>query len=310
MVHFIDFSDNGNLLLFAVNSDRDPGTYYLFNKSTGKADMLFTAMSDIEPDDMAARKPFSFKSRDGITLHGYVTLPTTQSGGKPPFVLLPHGGPMSSDSWYFERDAQFLASRGYAVIQVNFRGSNGRGTLFENAGYRQWGGKIMDDLVDTVHWLSKDGQIDPARGCVYGISFGGYSALMLAAREPAMFKCAIGYAGVYDLKRIYDEDGTITRKSSYNYWVNAIGKDNEELARYSPSTQAAKITIPVLLIHGGKDKTAPPIQAEVMRDALVKAGRPPEWLYAPNEGHGFYDTKNVTEVYQKMEAFLEKNIGK
>jgi dipeptidyl aminopeptidase/acylaminoacyl peptidase len=309
VVEFIDFSDDGKLLLFAVMSDRDPGTYYLFNKTTGKADILFAAMPDIEPDDMAPRRPFTFKSRDGIDLHGYVTMPAHPAGAKLPFVLLPHGGPRAADSWYFDSDAQFLASRGYAVIQLNFRGSSGRGVGFENAGYREWGGKIMDDLVDATKWVSAKGEIDPARGCVYGASFGGYSALMLAAREPALFKCAVGYAGVYDLKRIYSEDNTVIYKSSYNYWVNAIGKDDAELAKNSPAMQADKITIPVLLIHGGNDKTAPPVQARVMRDALIKAGRPPEWLYAPNEGHGFYDTRNNTEMHEKLEAFLAKNIG-
>ncbi|WP_426190985.1 S9 family peptidase [Massilia sp. DWR3-1-1] len=310
VVHFIDFTEDGKLVLFAVDSDRDPGSYYLFNKSTGKADLLFSAMPDIEPDDMAPRRPFTFKNREGMDLHGYVTMPAHAAGAKVPFVLLPHGGPISADRWYFDRDAQFLASRGYAVVQVNFRGSAGRGANFENAGYRQWGGKIMDDLVDAVKWVSTNGQIDPARGCVYGASFGGYSALMLAAREPTLFKCAVGYAGVYDLKRIFKEDATIRRKSTYNYWVNAIGLDDAELARFSPVTLAEKITVPVLLIHGGNDETAPPVQAKVMREALIKAGRPPEWLFAPNEGHGFYDTRNATEMYQTLEAFLAKNIGK
>lgn len=310
VVEFVDFSDDGKLLLFAVRSDRDPGTYYLFNNSTGKADILFTSMPEIEPEDMAPRRPFSFKSRDGIELHGYVTMPAHAAGTKVPFVLLPHGGPMASDEWYFDNDAQFLASRGYAVVQVNFRGSSGRGVRFQNAGYRQWGGQIMDDLVDATKWVSANGEIDPARGCVYGASFGGYSALMLAAREPSLFKCAVGYAGVYDLKRMFQQDRTIERKSTYNYWVDAIGLDDAELARFSPAKQADKITIPVFLIHGGNDKTAEPIQAKVMREALIKAGRPPEWLYAPNEGHGFYDKKNSTEMYEKLEAFLAKNIGK
>lgn len=310
ITNFIDFSEDGNQLLFSVSSDRDPGTYYLFDKKSGKADLLFSAMPDIEPDDMAPRQPISFQARDGVELHGYLTMPKHAAGARLPFVLLPHGGPIGThDRWYFDQDAQFLASRGYAVLQVNFRGSGGRGMNFQQAGYRQWGGKIQDDMIDAVRWSTAQGELDPARGCVYGASFGGYSALMLAAREPTLFKCAIGYAGVYDLKRIYDEENTRRRKSSYNYWVKAIGQDDAELARFSPSTQADKITIPVLLVHGGKDKRAPPVQAEVMRAALIKSGRAPEWLFAPNEGHGFYDTKNRTEFYQKLDAFLDKHIG-
>jgi dipeptidyl aminopeptidase/acylaminoacyl peptidase len=310
IVHFIDFSDDGNLVLFAVNSDRDPGTIYLFNKKTGKADLLFTSMSDIEPEDMAPRRPITFKNREGMELQGYLTMPAHAAGTKVPYVLLPHGGPMSADHWYFDTDSQFLASRGYAVLQINFRGSSGRGAIFQDAAYRQWGGKVMDDLVDGVKWATAQGEIDSARGCVYGASFGGYSALMLAAREPGMFKCAIGYAGVYDLQRVYETDRAITNKGALNYWIRAVGQDPVELARFSPASHADQIKIPVMLIHGGKDKRVLPVNAEVMRAALIKAGNPPEWLFAPNEGHGFYDTKNVTEVYQKMEAFLDKNIGK
>jgi dipeptidyl aminopeptidase/acylaminoacyl peptidase len=309
--HFINFSEDGKQLLFSVSSDRDPGSYYLFNKQSGKADLLFSSMPEIEPDDMAPRQAISFKARDGVELHGYLTMPKHAAGARLPFVLLPHGGPIIAfDRWYFDQDAQFLASRGYAVLQVNFRGSGGRGTRFEMAGYRQWGGKIQDDLVDAVKWATAQGELDAARGCVYGVSFGGYSALMLAAREPTLFKCAIGYAGAYDLKHKYDEDRTRRSKSSYNYWVQAIGQDDAELARFSPASQASKITIPVLLVHGGKDKRVPPVHAEIMRAALIKANNPPEWLFAPNEGHGFYDTKNITQFYQTLEAFLAKHIGK
>lgn len=311
VTNFVDFTTDGNLLLFSVSSDRDPGSYYLFNRSTGKADLLFSSTPGIEPEDMAERRPISFKARDGLQLHGYLTMPSHAPGTRLPFVLLPHGGPVTYfDRWYYDQDAQFLANRGYAVLQVNFRGSGGRGDNFEQAGYRQWGGKIQDDLVDGVRWAIGQGEVDGNRGCVYGASFGGYSALMLAAREPAMFKCAIGYAGVYDLKLIFNEDDTRREKSSFNYWVAAIGQEKEQLARFSPATLAEKITIPVMLVHGGKDKRAPIEHADAMRAALVKVNRAPEWVYAQNEGHGFYDTRNVTMFYEKLEAFLEKHIGK
>jgi dienelactone hydrolase len=311
VTNFIDFTADGKLLLFSVSSDRDPGSYYLFDRAAGQANLLFSSSPEIEPEDMAERRPISFKARDGLQLNGYLTMPKHAPGTKLPFVLLPHGGPITYfDRWYFDQDAQFLASRGYAVLQVNFRGSGGRGDKFEQAGYRQWGGKIQDDLVDGVRWAIGQGEVDGNRGCVYGASFGGYSALMLAARDTAMFKCAIGYAGVYDLKLIFNDDNTRQEKSSFNYWVAAIGQDKDELARFSPVTLAEKITIPVMLVHGGKDKRAPIEHAEAMRAALVKVNRAPEWVFAPNEGHGFYDTRNVTMFYEKLEAFLEKYIGK
>jgi dipeptidyl aminopeptidase/acylaminoacyl peptidase len=309
-VRFHSFSADGKLLLFGVSSDRDPGSYYLFDKTSGKAELLFSSMEGIDPERMTERHPISFRTRDGHTLYGFMTSPRHPTGTRLPMVLLPHGGPYGvADDWFFNTDAQFLASRGYIVLQVNFRGSDGRGPAFMRAGYREWGGKIQDDLVDGVNWAVKQGDIDPNRICVYGASFGGYSALMLAAREPAMFKCAVGYAGVYDLNLMATSDEAKGSKRMQAALKRYIGTDKAELDRFSPTMLAAQIKAPVLLVHGGKDKRAPIQQAEAMRAALLKAGRPPEWFVAPNEGHGFYDTKNVTEFYQRLEAFLARNLG-
>ena len=309
-VSFESFTKDGKLLLFKVSSDRDPGSYYLYNKTSGKADLLFSSMEGIDPEQMAERQPISFRTRDGHTLHGFMTAPRHPAGTKLPMVLLPHGGPHHiADDWFFDTDAQFLASRGYAVLQVNFRGSDGRGPAFMHAGYREWGGKIQDDLVDGVKWAISQGIVDPRRICVYGASFGGYSSLMLAAREPDMFKCAVGYAGVYDLNLMATTDEARTSKRFQAELKRYIGTDKAELDRFSPVTMAGRIKVPVLLVHGGKDKRAPLNQAEAMRAALVQAGHPPEWFVAPNEGHGFYDTKNVTEFYQRLEGFLAKSIG-
>lgn len=310
VVDFADFSEDGKLLLFRVHSDRDPGEYYLFDRASGEAKLLFSGMEAIDPDEMAERRPISFTARDGQSLFGFLTMPAHPAGAKLPLVVVPHGGPHSdNDEWYFDEDAQFLASRGYAVLQVNFRGSTGRGVNFIEAGYRQWGSKIQDDIVDGLKWTIAQGEVDAARVCSYGASFGGYSALMLAAREPSMFKCAIGYAGVYDLNLLASADESRGNKTLQNLIARYVGTDKQELDRNSPVTLAARIKAPVLLVHGGKDKRAPLQHAQAMRDALTKAGNAPEWLLAPNEGHGFYDTANRTAFYQKMEAFLAKNIG-
>jgi dipeptidyl aminopeptidase/acylaminoacyl peptidase len=310
-VRFIDSTTDGAKLLFIVYSDRDPGTYYLFDRKSGRADMLFAAMDSLEPDQMAERKPVSFKARDGLQLHGYLTLPRQPAAGKLPLVLLPHGGPHGiHDSWYFDTDAQFLANRGYAVLQVNFRGSEGRGESFREAGFRQWRGKIMDDLVDGVRWAAEQGNIDGNRMCVYGASFGGYAALTLASREPSLFKCAAGYAGVYDIKLFYEEDRAKRSKSVTSLYRHYVGDDVKELDRISPALNAGTIKAPVLLIHGGKDKVAPKEHALRMRDALTKAGNAPEWYYVDYEAHGFYDTENQAEVYRRLETFLAKHIGR
>ena len=309
-VMLADASDDGSKLLVTVHSDRDPGAFYLYDRATHRADELFVAMEGIEPEHMAHRRPISFKARDGLQLEGFLTLPNTKTAQKPPLILLPHGGPHGIyDNWYFDTDAQFLANRGYAVLQVNYRGSFGRGKAFQTAGYRQWGGKILDDLVDGVKWVVDQGEVDGTRMCTYGASFGAYASLMLAAREPDLFKCAVGYAGVYEPALIFEEEGVKGNSRMEATFKRYLGTDAAELARYSPVQHAAEIKAGVLLIHGGKDKRAPQEHAFKMKAALEKAGRPPEWYYVGYEGHGFYDTENQAEVYRRLEAFFGKYLG-
>jgi dipeptidyl aminopeptidase/acylaminoacyl peptidase len=310
-VDFINFTDDGQKLLFAVASDRDPGSYYLYDRTTGKADLLMTNMPRIDSADMAERRPVEFAARDGVRITGYLTLPKDAPGQKMPMVVLPHGGPFDvRDSWYFDTDAQFLASRGYAVLQVNYRGSSGLGAGFVEAGHREWGGKLIDDIVDGVKWAIAQPMIDGRRVCAYGWSYGGYAAMMLAAREPSLFKCSVGAGGVYSLRRIYDDEGVKGEKRASKYFAKTMGEDSKLLDAASPTQLADRITVPVLLVHGSKDKIAPIVHAEMMRDALAKAGHPPEWMEMPNEGHGFYDSEHQKQFYEKLAAFLDKNIGK
>jgi dipeptidyl aminopeptidase/acylaminoacyl peptidase len=309
-VDFVNYTDDGAKLLFSVRSDREPGAYFLFDRNSGKAFPLFAQRQLIDPALMAERRPIRFAARDGLELHGYLTLPRRTDDKKPPLVLLPHGGPHGpSDKWFYDNDAQFLASRGYAVLQVNFRGSGGRGDAFETAGYRQWGGKIQDDLIDGVKWAIAGGLVDGGRVCSYGGSFGAYSALMVTVRAPDMFKCAIGYAGVYDLKLMYTgSEAASGGKRRRSVFADYIGEDVAELDRNSPASLAEKITVPVLLVHGEADERALFKHALVMRAALRAAGRDPEWMAVPGEGHGFYATGNRTAFYEKLEAFLAKNL--
>jgi dipeptidyl aminopeptidase/acylaminoacyl peptidase len=248
-----------------------------------------------------------------VTLYGYMTVPKNADTKKQklPMVLMPHGGPFGvSDSWHFDEQAQFMASRGYAVLQVNFRGSGGRGISFQESGYKQWGGKIQDDLIDGVKAAIEQGDIDGKRVCAYGISFGAYSSLMLAAREPEMFKCAVGYAGVYDLSYIYKERNVVASKSTTNFFIRTMGNNEAELALQSPSKLAEKIKVPVWLVHGGKDEVAPVEHVKRMRAALIKVGRPPEWTLEEDEGHGFFDAQRRKELFENLEKFLGKHIGK
>ena len=310
-VDFIDFSEDGGKLLFYVSSDRDPGTYYLLDTRTLKASKLFAAEPWIKPERMAERRPFRFKASDGLELEGILTLPPKRGEVGLPMVLLPHGGPHGpSDTWYYDSDAQFLASRGYLVLQVNYRGSGGRGVDFMQAGYLKWGTRIQQDLIDGVKWAVEQRYADPSRVCVYGGSFGGYSAMMTTIRAPGMFKCAIGYAGIYDLQMMYKKGDIRRRKSGRSYLTTVIGRNDADLDANSPDKLADKIDVPVLLVHGKADERAPYEQAEAMRDALDAAHKPYEWMAVADEGHGFFKEENRVAFLTRMQEFLEKYIGK
>ncbi|GLQ96542.1 prolyl oligopeptidase [Dyella mobilis] len=309
-VDFSSFSEDGSMLIFKVSSDRDPGTYYLFDMKAKHIGKLFSESDSIDPDKMGSRIPMRFTASDGTQLEAILTVPKGASMNNLPMVLLPHGGPIDvDDNWFFDTDSQFLASRGYLVLQINYRGSSGRGPGFEGDGYGKWGTRIQQDLIDGVKWAEAQHYADAKRVCVFGGSFGGYSAMMTVIRAPGLFKCAIGEAGIYDLAMMYDKGDIKDTKFGKNYLEQAIGKDPAELAANSPDKLADKIDVPVLLIHGEADERAPFAQAKAMRAALEAAHKPYEWLTKPNEGHGFYKEENVVDMYNHVQAFLEKNIG-
>jgi dienelactone hydrolase len=309
-VNFIDFSEDGRQLLFSVSSDRDPGSFFLIDTQHFKVHKLFAAAPWIDPSKMAKRIPMRFKASDGLELEAILTVPRGTSMENLPMVLVPHGGPHGvSDTWYFDGDAQFLASRGYLVLQVNYRGSGDRGYAFEDAGYQKWGTRIQQDLIDGVKWAEAQHYADPKRVCVYGGSFGGYSAMMSVIRAPGLFKCAVGYAGIYDLGMMYKKGDIHESESGRSYLRTAIGTNEAVLDANSPDKLADKIDVPVLLVHGEDDQRAPFAQAKAMRAALDAAHKPYEWLVKPGEGHGFYNEQNNEELLQHLQDFLAKYIG-
>lgn len=308
-VDFLNYSDDGMQLLFSVSSDRNPGTYYLIDRHTNKVSKLFDTAPWIHPEQMSERRPFRFKASDGMELEGILTLPKGRRQTNLPMVLLPHGGPYDvKDSWFFDSDSQMLASRGYLVLQVNFRGSGGRGPGFEQAGYKKWGTRIQQDLTDGVKWAIANHYADPKRICVYGGSFGGYSALMQVIREPTMYKCAVSYDGVTDLNMQVDKSDTAQSEGGRNYFHMVMG-DKKTRAANSPVNLVDKIQVPVFLIHGEDDKRVPYAEATEMRSALQRAGKRVEWLAKSGEGHGFYDENNRLEMITKLLDFLQQNIG-
>lgn len=308
MVSFRSFSRDGNKVMFSVWSDRDIGSYYVFDRTAKQAQKVADYKPWLKPAAMAQVKPIEFTNRNGDKLFGFYTAKGT---GPQPMVVMPHGGPFGVyDSWTFDNDAQFLASRGYAVLQINYRGSGGRGESFERSGWQGWGTKLQDDIADGVRWAIANKLADPNRICTYGASFGGYSALIQPVLHPDLYKCAIGYVGVYDLplmRKTDANDGASERVR--RFFDRTLGTDMKALADVSPVQRVRDIKVPVMLIHGKDDKTADFNQYKAMESALRGAGHPAEVFVVPGEGHGLVKPENVTELYQRMEAFLNKHIG-
>ena len=308
MVSFSGVSRDNDKVMFRTWSDRDAGSVYIYERAAKKVQKLMDSRPWLPAARMASMKPIAFTARDGGKVYGFYTAPAGQ--GPHPLVVLPHGGPYEvSDSWGFDEEVQFLASRGYAVLQVNYRGSSGRGESYVQAGWKGWGTKIQDDITDAVKWTIDQKMTDANRICLFGASFGGYSALVQPVLNPGMYKCAIGYVGVYDLammRKDWMEDGN---KRSRRVNDRAHGSDPAMLAKWSPALRAGEVKVPVFLVHGSDDHTAAMNQYKAMNAALREAGNPPETFVASGEGHGFVKPENIGELYRRMEAFLDKYIG-
>lgn len=310
-VRFDGVSRDGRYMLVRVYSDIDPGSYYLFDRQAGNAKFLLSAMEWIKPEQMSPMTPFSFQARDGTKVHGYITVPRNSNGKHLPMILHPHGGPHGlRDTWGFNPEVQFLANRGFAVLQVNFRGSGGYGNAFERMGYRHWGTSMVDDMTDAVEWAVSEGIADRNRICTYGASYGGYAALQSVVREPDRYRCAIGYVGVYSLP-LMSRDGDIPRtESGRAYLARVLPESPAEQQAQSAAFNVDRIKVPVMLVHGERDERVPMSQYRALKSALAEAGRPPEVeILAEKEGHGFQELENNVRLYNAMEAFLGKHIG-
>jgi dipeptidyl aminopeptidase/acylaminoacyl peptidase len=224
-------------------------------------------------------------------------------------VVMPHGGPFGeADEWRFDDASQMLAQAGYAVLQVNFRGSGGYGRSFEQAGAREWGGAMQDDLTDATRWAVQQGIADPRRICIYGASYGAYASLMGVAKEPALYRCAVGYIGVYDLPMMHTTGDIQERASGETFLDDWVGP-RDTLAAVSPTNMGAFIKVPVFLAAGGEDERAPIAHSRLMESRLKSAGVPVETLYYDTEGHGFYTEPHRREYYIRLLDFLSRHIG-
>ncbi len=302
-------SRDGQWIVVLATSDRDPGTFYLFDRKAMKAKVLSRRKPWIEPGAQATQSTVEFTTRDGLAMHGLLTLPP-KAGKSLPLVVLPHGGPFEYfDEWGYDPETQLLAQHGYAVLQVNFRGSGGYGRAFADKGLRQWGGAMQADIADATRFVIAQGVVDPKRVCIFGASYGGYAALMEPIRDPDLYQCAVAVSGPYDLSKMY-QWGSI-RRSDYGklYLERAIGKDPAELAANSPLQQADRIKLPVLLVHGRLDARVDVKHAHRLLEALQDRKAAVEYWEVPQTGHTIVIDRYEQEFYARLLAFLDKHIG-
>jgi dipeptidyl aminopeptidase/acylaminoacyl peptidase len=291
--------------------DRAPVSYYLFDRRTREGRFLFTTRPALAEQTLAGMEPVSFESRDGLTIHGYLTVPAGVPADNLPVVLNVHGGPWHRDTWGYDPEAQWLANRGYAVLQVNFRGSTGYGKQFLNAGNKEWGGRMHDDLVDAVQWLVGRGVADPARIAIYGGSYGGYAALAGATFTPDVFRCAVDIVGPSNLVTFIE---TIPPYwSSYLAMLHdRVGNPETEgdlLRERSPLTHVENITIPMLIAQGANDPRVKQSESEQIVAVMREKGIDHEYMLFSDEGHGFAKPENRLRFYAAAEQFLAKHLG-
>ncbi|HEX7371162.1 MAG TPA: alpha/beta fold hydrolase [Rhodanobacteraceae bacterium] len=310
-VHFVSGTDDGSKAIALVQADVDPGTFFLYDRASNKFSPLLQRAAWIDPNQLGRAVPFNFTTRDGLSEQGYVTYPPGKQGAKNlPMVVFVHGGPYGiRDWWEYDPYVQAMATRGYAVLQVNYRGSGGYGYDFEKAGWHQWGGKMQDDVTDATRWAIQQGIANPQKICIYGGSYGGYAALEGAVSVPDLYKCAIGYVGVYNLPKMIGRSDATQTEYSQRYWERTVGTDETTLAQHSPVYQLDNLKAKVMLVVGGRDTIVLPSQGQEMHMAMLKRKIPHVWMYKPDEWHGFYDPKNIAELFQRVNEFLDANIG-
>lgn len=308
-VRILNTTDDGKTAVALVYGDRNPGRFLLVDVDHLSAEEMVATRPWVNAQAMAETSGFHFRASDGLWIHGYVTLPKgLKPGVLPPLVVMPHGGPHGvRDYWGYDPEVQLLASEGFAVLQVNFRGSGGYSIKYEEAGYKHWGDRMIEDILDATRFAIRKGYADGHRVCIYGGSYGAYAALQSAILAPDLFRCAVGYAGIYDLTLLPQKGDASESKRGKSFLSLVVGTQLAELKRQSPVYNAEKLKAKVLLVHGEKDTRAPIEHAQRMRAALEKAGNPPAWLVEPNEAHGFYGESARERMYTQLVAFLHEN---
>lgn len=308
-VYITSSTRDGRIVLAQTWSGSNPGDFYRYDTVEKKARLLASRSSWIDPSQSAQVRPVALKARDGLPLHGFLTVPNGKEARRLPMVVVPHGGPIGVfDDGSYEHETQLLAAAGYAVLQINFRGSSNYGRAHTAAARHQWGLRMQDDVTDATRWAIEQGIADEQRICIYGASYGAYAALMGTVREPGLYQCAAGYVGIYDLPLMFERGDIQSDRSGMTYLRDWLGAP-EALAERSPVNLAAQVKVPVFLAAGGEDKRAPIQHTKKMEAALRRAGTPVESLYYKSEGHGFYTQEHQREYYTRLLAFLSRSLG-
>lgn len=307
---------NSPWVLVYARSDRMPIAFLIYDTAVKTLTKIGETKPSIKPEQMSARQLVRYKARDGLEIPAWLTVPKG-AGKNLPMVVLVHGGPnQRGGDWSWEADSQFLASRGYLVLEPEFRGSYGFGLAHFNAGLKQWGLKLQDDLADGARWAIARGLADPARICIAGARYGGYATLMGLINDPQLYRCGVAASGPTDFKIMYTPNAQ--RQSGYtDHWrkygmPDLIGdpvRDAAQLEATSPLAQAARLKQPVLLAYGGADSRAPLIDAKRFRDALTKTNHSVEWVEYPEEGSGWHLVKTRVDFWSRVERFLDRQIG-
>jgi len=309
----VSMDHEGSRLLVLSWSARDPGFYSLVDLSGQKINVIGRRMPWIKPEQMAEMYPITCQARDGLPLHGYLTLLQGEAKKNLPLVMLVHGGPWVRDVWGFDPLVQFLANRGYAVLQINYRGSIGYGQDFAAKGQQEIGGAIQDDIADAVQWSIEQGFADPRRIAIMGASYGGFSTLFALAKSPGLYRCGIDIAGATDWPELLTRRDMKKSPLSTAYWEERIGslkdeKVRQRLAEISPVNYAAQIKSPLLIIHGKDDQVVPLSQSKKLVALLEKQGAKPTTVYLSGLGHSFPQDKLGIEFLTAVENFLSTNL--
>ncbi|MBK7123382.1 MAG: S9 family peptidase [Chitinophagaceae bacterium] len=294
-----------------TGNDKVAARYHFYDKKTGETKFLADAFPWLKEEEMATMKPVKYTSRDGLTIHGYLTLPKGMEARNLPVVINPHGGPWARDEWGFNNEAQLFANRGYAVLQMNFRGSTGYGKEFWLKSQKQWGKTMQDDITDGVQWLIKEGIADPKRVAIYGGSYGGYATLAGVAFTPDLYACAVDYVGVSNMFTFMKTIPPYWEpyKAMFYEMVGDPVKDSALLAEVSPALHAGKIKTPLFVAQGANDPRVNKDESDQMVEALRKRGVLVDYMVKNDEGHGFANEGNRLEFYKEMDKFFDKYLS-